>query len=40
MDAEQKKERNQSAFDLIVLIGMAVNIILALFMLLYYFDLL
>ena len=40
MDAEQKKERNKSAFDLIVLIGMAINIILALFMLLYYFDLL
>jgi len=40
VDAEQKKERNKSVFDLIVLIGMAINIILALFMLLYYFDLL
>lgn len=40
MDAEQKKERKQSVFDLIVLVGMVANIILALFMLLYYFDLL
>jgi len=38
--SEQKTERNQSIFDLIVLIGMAINIILAIFMLLYYFDLL
>ncbi len=38
--AEQKKERNKSIFDLVVMVGMVVNIVLALFMLLYYFDLL
>jgi heme/copper-type cytochrome/quinol oxidase subunit 2 len=40
MDAEQKRERKQSTFDLIVLVGMVANIVLAVFMLLYYFDLL
>jgi len=40
MEAEQKKERNKSIFDLIVLVGMVANIVLAVFMLLYYFDLL
>ncbi|HEX9757326.1 MAG TPA: hypothetical protein VGB26_05950 [Nitrospiria bacterium] len=39
MDAEQKKERKKSIFDLIVLVGMVANIVLAVFMLLYYFDL-
>lgn len=40
MDAEEKRERNKSIFDLIVLIGMVANIVIAVFMLLYYFDLL
>ena len=36
---QQRKERNTSIFDFIVLLGMVANIIVAVFMLLYYFDL-
>jgi hypothetical protein len=36
---QQRKERSSSIFDFIVLLGMVANIIIAVFMLLYYFDL-
>jgi hypothetical protein len=38
MDAEARKERRRAIFDYIVLLGMMANIILAVFMVLYYFD--
>jgi hypothetical protein len=31
-------KRNSKVFDIIVLVGMVVNIILAVFLILYYFD--
>lgn len=31
-------KRNSKAFDIIVLVGMVVNILLAVFLILYYFD--
>jgi uncharacterized protein involved in exopolysaccharide biosynthesis len=34
------KEKNSPVFDLIVLIGMVLNILLAIVLVLYYFDLL
>jgi len=40
MDTQQRNERNRSIFDLIVLVGMVTNIIIAVFMLLYYLELL
>jgi hypothetical protein len=39
LDEQQRKERNTNIFDFIVLLGMVANIVLAVFMLLYYFDL-
>ncbi len=36
---QQQKERNTNVFDFIVLLGMVANIVIAVFMLLYYFDL-
>jgi predicted nucleic acid-binding Zn ribbon protein len=39
LDEQQRRERNTNIFDFIVLLGMAANIIVAVFMLLYYFDL-
>jgi hypothetical protein len=43
MNAEAEEEhaaRKRSIFDWIVLLGMVVNLIIAVFMVLYYFDLL
>ena len=34
----QKMKKNSKVFDIIVLAGMVVNIILAVFLILYYFD--
>lgn len=39
VDEQRQKERNTNIFDFIVLLGMVANIVLAVFMLLYYFDL-
>lgn len=40
LDKQQpRKERNTNIFDFIVLLGMVANIVIAVFMLLYYFDL-
>jgi hypothetical protein len=39
LDEQQQKERNTNIFDFIVLLGMVANIVIAVFMLLYYFDL-
>jgi hypothetical protein len=39
IEEQQRKERNTNIFDFIVLLGMVANIIVAVFMLLYYFDL-
>ena len=39
IDEERRQERNSNIFDFIVLLGMVANIIIAVFMLLYYFDL-
>lgn len=36
---ERRRERNANIFDFIVLLGMVANIIIAVFMLLYYLDL-
>ncbi|MEW6325501.1 MAG: hypothetical protein AB1515_08970 [Nitrospirota bacterium] len=38
MDAGPGKENNSPVFDLIVLIGMVLNILLAIILVLYYFD--
>ncbi len=39
-ELQKRKRRNSNIFDSIVLLGMVVNIIVAVFMLLYYLDLL
>ena len=39
-EVKEKKARNKAIFDYIILLGMVVNIIFAVFMVLYYFDLL
>jgi|GEM_PF-1416056 len=39
LDEQRRKERSTNVFDFIVLLGMVANIVLAVFMLLYYFDL-
>ena len=39
IDEQQRKERRSNVFDFIVLLGMVANMIIAVFMLLYYFDL-
>lgn len=36
---KRRRERNSNIFDFVVLLGMAANIVIAVFMLLYYFDL-
>lgn len=38
MDAPEQRKRNTPVFDFIVLIGMVANLILAVFLILYYFD--
>lgn len=38
MDTSEQKRRNTPVFDFIVLIGMVANLILAVFLILYYFD--
>ena len=38
MELPEQKHRNSPLFDFIVLIGMVANLILAVFLLLYYFD--
>jgi hypothetical protein len=38
-DEQQRKERRSNIFDFIVLLGMVANMVIAVFMLLYYFDL-
>jgi hypothetical protein len=38
-DEQQRKERRSNVFDFIVLLGMVANMVIAVFMLLYYFDL-
>jgi len=38
-DERQRKERRSNIFDFIVLLGMVANMVIAVFMLLYYFDL-
>ena len=40
MDVGPGKEKNSPIFDLVVLIGMVLNILLAIVLVLYYFDLL
>ena len=40
MNLDPGKEKNSPVFDLIVLIGMVLNILLAIVLVLYYFDLL
>lgn len=40
MELPERKRRNTPVFDFIVLMGMVANLILALFLILYYFDLL
>ena len=39
VDEQQRKERRSNIFDFIVLLGMVANMVIAVFMLLYYFDL-
>jgi hypothetical protein len=39
MDLPEKKRQKSPLFDFIVLLGMVANMILALFLILYYFDL-
>ncbi len=39
-EIQDKKSKNKIIFDYIVLLGMVVNIIIAVFMVLYYFNLL
>jgi hypothetical protein len=39
-DMDPKEKRNTTLFDFIVLLGMVANLILAVFLILYYFDLL
>ena len=38
MDIPEQKKRNTPIFDFIVLLGMVANLILAVFLILYYFD--
>ncbi|MGH7274276.1 MAG: hypothetical protein ACREIQ_07465 [Nitrospiria bacterium] len=38
-EEQQRKERRSNIFDFIVLLGMVANMVIAVFMLLYYFDL-
>jgi hypothetical protein len=38
MDLPEQKKQKSPLFDFIVLLGMVANIILALFLILYYFD--
>jgi len=40
MEPAPGREKNSPVFDLIVLIGMVLNILLAIILVLYYFDLL
>jgi hypothetical protein len=40
MDLPEKKRQKSPLFDFIVLLGMVANMILALFLIMYYFDLL
>jgi hypothetical protein len=40
LEIKEKKLRNKAIFDYIVLMGMVVNIVIAVFMVLYYFNLL
>ncbi|MEO5656104.1 MAG: hypothetical protein ABIO65_03565 [Nitrospiria bacterium] len=41
MDAEEERAaRKRSVFDWVVLLGMVINLVIAVFMILYYFDLL
>jgi uncharacterized protein involved in exopolysaccharide biosynthesis len=40
MEGEPGKEKNSPVFDLVVLVGMLLNILLAIVLVLYYFDLL
>jgi type VI protein secretion system component VasF len=41
MEAEEERTaRKRSIFDWIVLLGMVINLVIAVFMILYYFDLL
>jgi hypothetical protein len=37
---EERAARKRSIFDWIVLLGMVINLVIAVFMILYYFDLL
>jgi len=39
MDSPEQRKRNTPAFDFIVLLGMVANLILAVFLILYYFGL-
>ena len=39
IEEQQRRERRGNVFDFIVLLGMVANMIIAVFMLLYYFDL-
>lgn len=39
IEEEQRRKRSTNIFDFIVLLGMVANMIIAVFMLLYYFDL-
>ena len=39
IEEQQRRERRSNVFDFIVLLGMVANMIIAVFMLLYYFDL-
>jgi hypothetical protein len=38
MEVDDRKAKKRAIFDYVVLVGMVVNIILAVFMVLYYFD--
>ncbi len=38
MESPDQDKRNTPVFDFIVLLGMVVNLILAVFLILYYFD--
>ena len=40
VDTPEPKRRNTPFFDFVVLVGMVANLILAVFLILYYFDLL
>lgn len=39
MDSPEQRKRNTPTFDFIVLLGMVANLILAVFLILYYFGL-